>query len=206
MTKKSHSITNSTKVQLVWPSVETARNSIIGYSSGSSLPSNYKTLYQENNELRQGLRSKLHLWDGTPSSRQNIIAHMKCYFTYNNCRTDNTEIELDWFLLTSANLSQAAWGVLEKNNHQLYIKSYEIGVLFLRDKIKTNRRLFSLTPNHNILGHDNIDSISTLQNDLNTLSTFSLSKVPPQPYTSNDKPWVWDMSYPLPDILGQYKR
>ena len=30
-----------------------------------------------------------------------------------------------WFLLTSANLSKAAWGALQKNNSQLMIRSYE---------------------------------------------------------------------------------
>ena len=66
-------------------------------------------------------------------------------------------IELDWFLLTSANLSQAAWGVAEKSNTQLYIKSFEIGVLFIPQRIKTTKRMFSCTPSHRILGYD-IDS------------------------------------------------
>ena len=34
-------------------------------------------------------------------------------------------------IITSANLSKAAWGALEKNGSQLMIRSYEIGVLFL---------------------------------------------------------------------------
>lgn len=35
---------------------------------------------------------------------------------------------IPWFLLTSANLSKAAWGV-QRNNH--YIMSYEAGVIFI---------------------------------------------------------------------------
>lgn len=62
--------------------------------------------------------------------------------------------ELDWFLLTSSNLSQAAWGVSEKSGSQLYIKSFEIGVLFLPSRIRTVKRLFSCTPSHPILGYD----------------------------------------------------
>lgn len=31
-----------------------------------------------------------------------------------------------WLLLTSANLSKAAWGALQKNNSQLMIRSYEV--------------------------------------------------------------------------------
>lgn len=66
----------------------------------------------------------------------------------------DTEIELDWFLLTSANLSQAAWGVLQRNNQSLYIKSYEMGVLYLPHRVTTNRRMFSCTPQHPVLGYN----------------------------------------------------
>lgn len=41
-----------------------------------------------------------------------------------------------WFLLTSANLSKAAWGALQKKNSQLMIRSYEVFVLELRNSSK----------------------------------------------------------------------
>lgn len=31
-----------------------------------------------------------------------------------------------WLVLTSSNLSKAAWGALQKNNSQLMIRSYEV--------------------------------------------------------------------------------
>lgn len=34
-------------------------------------------------------------------------------------------------ILRSANLSKAAWGALEKNNTQIMVRSYELGVLYL---------------------------------------------------------------------------
>ena len=71
-----------------------------------------------------------------------------------------TRTELEWFLLTSANLSQAAWGVLQKNNTTLYIKSYELGVLFIPTLFtvaacltKNSTGFFSCTPYNNILGN-----------------------------------------------------
>lgn len=36
-----------------------------------------------------------------------------------------------FFLYSSANLSKAAWGALEKKGSQLMIRSYELGVLYL---------------------------------------------------------------------------
>lgn len=34
-------------------------------------------------------------------------------------------------LVPSANLSKAAWGALEKNNTQVMVRSYELGVLYV---------------------------------------------------------------------------
>jgi tyrosyl-DNA phosphodiesterase-1 len=39
--------------------------------------------------------------------------------------------ELPWLFVTSHNLSKAAWGELLKNGQQLFIRSYELGVLCL---------------------------------------------------------------------------
>ena len=36
-----------------------------------------------------------------------------------------------WFILTSANLSKAAWGKLNKKQDQLIVMSWECGVMFL---------------------------------------------------------------------------
>ena len=49
------------------------------------------------------------------------------------------DVELAWFLLTSANLSQAAWGTFKAEtqscSEQLTIKSFELGVLFLPSQV-----------------------------------------------------------------------
>ena len=37
--------------------------------------------------------------------------------------------QLAWFLVTSSNLSKAAWGAFEKKESQIFIRSYELGVL-----------------------------------------------------------------------------
>jgi hypothetical protein len=38
-----------------------------------------------------------------------------------------------WHLVTSANLSRAAWGDMQKNGSQLHIRHYELGVLIYPD-------------------------------------------------------------------------
>ena len=69
------------------------------------------------------LRSK---WRSDSRDRTGAIPHIK---TYTQVSDDGQQ--LAWFLMTSANLSKAAWGVTEKQDTQLCVRSYEIGVLFL---------------------------------------------------------------------------
>lgn len=79
-----------------------------------------------------------------------------------------------WMLITSANLSQAAWGKLEKNSTQLFCRSYELGVLFcLKD-------------------HPELD-VFKIPFDL------PLSK-----YSSDDEPYLIDLSYKKPDKMGHH--
>ncbi|PWA97916.1 multidrug resistance-associated protein 3 [Artemisia annua] len=67
------------------------------------------------------------------------MPHIKTFTCYN-------DQNLAWFLLTSSNLSKAAWGALQKNNTQLMIRSYELGVLFLPSSA-TQAHAFSCTEN-----------------------------------------------------------
>ena len=48
-----------------------------------------------------------------------------------HCRDSAAALCVLLLCICSANLSKAAWGALEKQNSQLMIRSYEIGVLFL---------------------------------------------------------------------------
>ena len=54
------------------------------------------------------------------------MPHIKTFARYSNDFS-----KLYWFLLTSSNLSKAAWGKYEKNETQIHVMSYEIGVLFI---------------------------------------------------------------------------
>jgi hypothetical protein len=93
-------------------------------------------------------------WKADSTKRTRASPHIKTYAKYSDDYKN-----LYWFLLTryalknmkkiynlqnllfSANLSKAAWGSFEKNETQLMIRSYELGVLFLPSFLKVNKNL-----------------------------------------------------------------
>uniref|UniRef100_A0A8C5T5W9 Tyrosyl-DNA phosphodiesterase 1 n=1 Tax=Malurus cyaneus samueli TaxID=2593467 RepID=A0A8C5T5W9_9PASS len=89
--------------------------------SGGSLPYSIQTAQKQ-----LWLHSYFHKWSAEVTGRTQAIPHIKTYM-----RLSPDFQKLAWFLVTSANLSKAAWGALEKNGSQLMIRSYELGVLFL---------------------------------------------------------------------------
>ncbi|ELK01126.1 Tyrosyl-DNA phosphodiesterase 1 [Pteropus alecto] len=108
-------------LHLIYPSVENVRTSLEGYPAGGSLPYSIQTAEKQN-----WLHSYFHKWSAETSGRSNAMPHIKTYM-----RPSPDFSQIAWFLVTSANLSKAAWGALEKNGTQLMIRSYELGVLFL---------------------------------------------------------------------------
>uniref|UniRef100_A0A7N8YI96 Tyrosyl-DNA phosphodiesterase 1 n=1 Tax=Mastacembelus armatus TaxID=205130 RepID=A0A7N8YI96_9TELE len=88
----------------------------------------------------------------------------------------------------SANLSKAAWGALEKNNTQMMVRSYELGVLYVPSTF--NMKTFPV--------HKNPFPVSS--SSLGFPVPFDL---PPTCYSAKDRPWIWNISYSqAPDTHG----
>lgn len=210
------------RCMLVWPTVECIQQSLQGYVSGNHLPCSGKNLFDKSGKLLPGFQNRLYRWNGTPSGRQRATPHMKTYFRY---ALHNHDVELAWLLLSSSNMSQAAWGVFQTKGSQLYIKSYEMGVLFLPHKLRTAGRSFSCTPGHRLLGiadpphcpsHKHLGSRFVIASNANrdafvdaggeVVVPFEVPfEVPPEPYGPGDQPWVSDRSYAEPDCLGNFR-
>ncbi|KYQ49416.1 putative tyrosyl-DNA phosphodiesterase, partial [Trachymyrmex zeteki] len=107
-----------------WPIV--AQSSSIG-----SLGPNFESWLSKDiipcmsRETTKGLKSHphFHQWKAKRTARDRAMPHIKSY-----TRISPDLKSISWFVLTSANLSKAAWGV-QRNNH--YIMSYEAGVIFI---------------------------------------------------------------------------
>ncbi|KAI9243415.1 tyrosyl-DNA phosphodiesterase I [Helicostylum pulchrum] len=113
------------KICVVYPTVETATESITGrYTSGDFLRFEEKS-YVKNHTW---FDSYLYDWKSQNAGRQHIMPHIK---TYTRVYQDTDgKPSVVWHLLTSSNLSRAAWGEYQINETQLYIKSFELGVFF----------------------------------------------------------------------------
>ncbi|CAO1941798.1 unnamed protein product [Urochloa humidicola] len=189
------------KPLIVWPTVEDVRCSIEGYAAGSCIPSPQK------NVEKDFLKKYWSRWKADHVGRCRAMPHIKTFTRYNGQN-------IAWFLLTSANLSKAAWGALQKNNTQLMIHSYELGVLFLPQTLQSVPQ-FSCTENSS--SRDGVALGKTMKTKLVThcwkgdeekepsTKTIRLPvpyQLPPQPYGSEDVPWSWDRRYTKKDVYG----
>ncbi|CAM0146194.1 unnamed protein product [Urochloa decumbens] len=190
------------KPLIVWPTVEDVRCSIEGYAAGSCIPSPQK------NVEKDFLKKYWSRWKADHVGRCRAMPHIKTFTRYNGQN-------IAWFLLTSSNLSKAAWGALQKNNTQLMIRSYELGVLFLPQTLQSVPQ-FSCTEK-NSSRQDGLTLGKTIKTKLVTLcwkgdeekepSTKTIRlpvpyQLPPQPYGTEDVPWSWDRRYTKKDVYG----
>ncbi|KAJ3022246.1 tyrosyl-DNA phosphodiesterase 1 [Thoreauomyces humboldtii] len=108
------------RVKLVFPSVENVRTSYEGWAAGGAIP------FQSQNWKKQHawMRPMLCSWVAETTGRYRAMPHIK---TFTRLNPDTGDVA--WFLLTSSNLSKAAWGSMEKQDTQLMVRSFELGVL-----------------------------------------------------------------------------
>ncbi|NWW85117.1 TYDP1 phosphodiesterase, partial [Rhynochetos jubatus] len=168
-------------IHLVYPTVNNVRQSLEGYPAGGSLPYSIQTAQKQ-----LWLHSYFHKWSAEISGRSHAIPHIKTYM-----RTSPDFQKIAWFLVTSANLSKAAWGALEKNGTQLMIRSYELGVLFLPSAFGLDKGYFCVRG-------------KTLSESSDSATYFPVPyDLPLEQYGSKDQPWIWNIPYTnAPDTHG----
>lgn len=171
-------VASNASLKLIFPTVENIRMSLEGYPAGASVPYNVSVAKKQ-----IWLDNFLHNWKSRYLVRTQASPHIK---TYTRVNKDYTKAS--WFLLTSSNLSKAAWGSLEKKNTQLAIKSYELGVLFLPQRIFSDETKLSF----------DLKSADGRKPEL--VLPYSTPLVP---YSETDQPWIWDVAHKsLPDRHG----
>jgi tyrosyl-DNA phosphodiesterase 1 len=151
-------------VKLVYPSLNNVLNSHDGINGGGCLPYTSKT-----HEKQLWLKDHLCQWKASSRNRNRAMPHIKSYFRY-------SDRGLYWFILTSANVSKAAWGILNKVkslNTSLRINSYEAGVAFFPRVI---------------LGRERFPMNEAQQKDESPIFKVPFD-VPLLPYAKDDEPY-----------------
>ncbi|XP_075217097.1 tyrosyl-DNA phosphodiesterase glaikit [Lycorma delicatula] len=154
----------STSINVIYPSFEDVAASHDGLLGGACLPYSRKT-----HQKQLWLHNYLNEWKSDKRYRTKAMPHIKTY-----CRVSPDYKNLSWFLLTSANLSKAAWGN-SKTPGKNYVMSYEAGVLFL-PKFLVNK---DTLPIHN----DTAEGVPVFPMPYD---------LPLTPYKKSDIPWFFE--------------
>ncbi|XP_055846998.1 probable tyrosyl-DNA phosphodiesterase [Episyrphus balteatus] len=125
--------------KMIYPSYGNVKNSHDDLLGGGCLP------YGKNVDDKQPwLREHLHQWKSKARHRSQAMPHIKSYTRW-------SDEGVYWFVLTSANLSKAAWGAFNKNTNMgqcLRIANFEAGVLFV-PKVMIGENTFPMNTSRN---------------------------------------------------------
>lgn len=142
------------KLQVIFPTAEEVRQSIDGYASGASIHMKLQSTAQQkqltimkpmfchwmgdtvgNQESRSTGRVLGSVSTGEAivqkhkALRSTAAPHIKTYIRFATAERDS----IQWAMVTSANLSQQAWGALTDKEGAVRICSYELGVVVWPD-------------------------------------------------------------------------
>lgn len=120
-------------IRVIYPSFNNVIGSHDGLLGGGCLPYG-KSIHDK----QPWLNDFFYQWKADVRHRSKAMPHIKTYTRWQ-------EKKMFWFILSSANLSKAAWGSLSKakTTPTLRISNYEAGVMFL-PKFVSNMRYFSM--------------------------------------------------------------
>jgi tyrosyl-DNA phosphodiesterase-1 len=115
------------RLRMVWPTAAFVRDSVYGWGGGGAICGNSKNFVTNAN-----LKARLFKYAPQMPERRNLTPHLKSYAVYDaEHRPVDDPLPLQYYLMTSANVSRGAWGDLQKDAEQFQIGNYEMGVLFL---------------------------------------------------------------------------
>jgi tyrosyl-DNA phosphodiesterase-1 len=170
------------QLQLVYPTVDEIRGSVEGYQGGGSVPGTIK------NTSKPFLQPLYHKWSapqgGTtnPLHKPTNVPHIKTFY-----QLTEDELGMEWFCLTSHNLSKAAWGekIMSEGARRIFCRHWELGVLVVP-------QLLGGGDDCKLVPAGGASSSSAAKNHVAIPLPFPLK---PTEYGASDRPWAVDGSY-----------
>ncbi|QPG74259.1 hypothetical protein FOA43_001584 [Brettanomyces nanus] len=177
---------------IVWPTVREILKSKATFLSGHALHFKVNRIgkYAGYAEQYRNIQQFLHKWSSGKDSelskagRSHLSPHVKTY-----CVTEDHFKSLNWFLLSSANISSQAWGrPFKKLKHEppnickYRVSSYEVGILINPKTIGGDEQPnLKLVP---VFGKDTVQSTEPV------CPVRLPYDVPLQKYSASDEPWT----------------
>ncbi|KAF3891782.1 Tyrosyl-DNA phosphodiesterase I [Trichophyton interdigitale] len=227
--------TSNVKFSIIFPTPDEIRRSLDGYGSGGSIHMKIQSPSQQ--KQLAYLRRYLCHWAGDAEGRKNsdpttksdrvreagrrrAAPHIKTYIRFSDSDMNN----IDWAMITSANLSTQAWGAGANTHGEVRICSWEIGVLIwpdlfreehiegcsdssLTNHVKMIPCFKRNTPSEKPLQSSENDSTKvTLHSDATNMTRVGLRMpydLPLIPYTPQEVPWCATAVHQEPDWMGQ---
>jgi tyrosyl-DNA phosphodiesterase 1 len=224
------------RFSIIFPTPDEVRCSLDGYASGGSIHLKAQTaVHQKQIDF---LRPHLCHWASPPGTvvamdalRGRAAPHIKTYIRFCASDSANPVPNIEWALLTSANLSMQAWGTApklpskkEREEERLqeafvHIQSYELGVLvwpeLFAEEGGGNVCMVPVFGTDSPVGHDGGSNTDKL--DGRTLGSDQLGEsekdgvvvglrmpydLPLLPYSVGEEPWSPHSRYDEPDTHG----
>jgi tyrosyl-DNA phosphodiesterase-1 len=137
----------ATKFNIIFPTPSEIRTSLDGYVSGNSIHTKIQSPAQQK-QLEYLHPLFCHWKSSSPASQRRealrgpAAPHIKTYIGF----SDETQKTIDWALLTSANMSKQAWGDVVSNKGEIWIQSWEAGVLVWPEIFGEGNREVNMVP------------------------------------------------------------
>jgi tyrosyl-DNA phosphodiesterase-1 len=213
---------------IIFPTPDEIRTSLDGYASGASIHTKLQSVQQQKQlEYLHPIFCHWKATSTTPNTSSNLqrqgqalrgpaAPHIKTYSRF----SDEKHETIDWAMVTSANLSKQAWGDVVNKKDEIWIQSWEAGVVVWPELFEEQGgKETIMVP---VFGRDmpdaedvpvsrNVKEIDEdgdgereANNEKNkTVVGFRMPyDLPLTPYTARDKPWCATMQYSEPDWTG----
>ncbi|KAF1945002.1 tyrosyl-DNA phosphodiesterase 1 [Clathrospora elynae] len=208
------------KHSIIFPTPEEIRTSLDGYASGHSV--HWKLQSPQQQKQLEYMRPLLCHWKHPSTSietsneprrkagRENAAPHIKTYVRFST-EEHNT---MDWVMMTSANFSKQAWGDVVNKKDEIWIQSWETGVviwpaLFARptqaveDVVMVPVFGRDMPGPGDVQGPEDICMGAAEATGPKTVIGFRMPyDLPLSPYAADEKPWCATMKYQEPDRYG----
>ncbi|KAI4655540.1 hypothetical protein J4E93_000254 [Alternaria ventricosa] len=210
----------SPKYSVIFPTPEEIRASLDGYASGGSI--HWKLQSAQQQKQLEYMHPMLCHWSHASSSSTKDSArqeahrglaapHIKTYVRF----SDEEHKTIDWAMVTSANLSKQAWGDVVNKKDEIWIQSWEAGVVVwpalyaqAQDEVAMVPVFGNDMPGPESLNAHDDGSGGTAAEEKNmvkprTVVGFRMAyDLPLRPYTADERPWCATMQYMEPDRNG----